>query len=143
VPGHGNSNSPKTYIYTDNNSRADQSYIYRLKQIDSDGSFSYSGELHVGSGAPASFDLKQNFPNPFNPATMISYTLPASGMVQLKIYNATGEEITTLIGELQDAGSYQIGFNGSGLASGTYLYRITVSSDAGVYTQSRKMIILK
>ncbi|MCC6550283.1 MAG: T9SS type A sorting domain-containing protein [Ignavibacteriaceae bacterium] len=143
VPGYGNSNSPKQYIFRDNTSRADQSYIYRLKQIDSDGSFSYSGELHVGSGAPASFDLKQNFPNPFNPATMISYTLPASGMVQLKIYNATGEEITTLISELQDAGSYQINFNGSGLASGTYLYRITVTSAAGVYTQSRKMIILK
>ncbi|MBV6512209.1 MAG: hypothetical protein FMNOHCHN_01706 [Ignavibacteriaceae bacterium] len=143
VPGHGNSNSPKQYIYRDNNSRADQGYIYRLKQVDSDGSFSYSGELYVSAGAPASFELKQNFPNPFNPVTMISYTLPSSGMVQLKIYNTTGEEVAALVNEIQDAGSYQISFNGSGLASGTYLYRITVTSDAGVYTQSRKMIILK
>ncbi|MCK6614649.1 MAG: T9SS type A sorting domain-containing protein [Ignavibacteriaceae bacterium] len=143
VPGHGNSNSPKQYIYRDNNSRANQGYIYRLKQVDSDGSFSYSGELYVSAGAPASFELKQNFPNPFNPVTMISYTLPSSGIVQLKIYNTTGEEVAALVNEIQEAGSYQISFNGSGLASGTYLYRITVTSDAGVYTQSRKMIILK
>ncbi|QOJ27723.1 MAG: T9SS type A sorting domain-containing protein [Ignavibacteriales bacterium] len=143
VPGHGNSNSPKQYIYRDNNSRANQGYIYRLKQVDSDGSFSYSGELYVSAGAPASFELKQNFPNPFNPVTMISYTLPSSGIVQLKIYNTTGEEVAALVNEIQEAGSYQISFNGSGLASGTYLYRITVTSAAGVYTQSRKMIILK
>lgn len=142
VPGNGNSNSPKQYIYKDNIG-GDQSYIYRLKQIDTDGSFIYSGELHVNSGAPASFELKQNFPNPFNPATMISYSLPAAGMVQLKIYSTTGEEVSALVNELQEAGSYQISFNGSGLASGTYLYRITVSSTAGIYTQSRKMILLK
>lgn len=142
VPGNGNSNSPKQYIYKDNIG-GDQSYIYRLKQIDTDGSFVYSGELHVNSGTPASFELKQNFPNPFNPATMISYSLPAAGMVQLKIYSTTGEEVSALVNELQEAGSYQISFNGSGLASGTYLYRITVSSTAGIYTQSRKMILLK
>lgn len=142
VSGHGNSNSPKQYIYKDN-CNTDEGYIYRLKQIDSDGSFSYSGELHVGSGALASFDLNQNFPNPFNPATMISYSLPSSGMVQLKIYNTTGEEVSSPVNEIQDAGSYQIGFNATGLASGTYLYRITVTTNAGIYTQSRKMVLLK
>jgi hypothetical protein len=89
------------------------------------------------------YALEQNYPNPFNPVTTISYSFPSSGRVQLKIYNMIAEEVATLINEDQEAGRYQIRFNAAGLASGTYLYRITVTSGAGIYTQNKKMVLLK
>lgn len=88
---------------------------------------------------PAVYALEQNFPNPFNPATTIRYSVPKAGMVSLKIYNVLGQEVATLINQRQVAGSYGVAFNASRLASGVYFYRLT----AGSFSSVKKMLLLK
>jgi len=93
---------------------------------------------------PLTFDLKQNYPNPFNPSTVIAYQVPQNEMVTLEIYNTLGQKVRTLVNETQEAGQYEItwdGKNGSGnqLSSGIYLYRIT----AGNYVKVMKMVLLR
>ena len=89
--------------------------------------------------AVTGYRLTGNYPNPFNPATMIRYSLPAESFVSIKVYNITGKEITTLVDELQTAGEYQITFDGKNLASGVYLLRMT----AGEFSSTIKMNLLK
>jgi len=89
--------------------------------------------------APSSFMLYQNYPNPFNPATTINYQLPMNSFVAMKIYDALGREIKTLVSEEQTAGTHSVIFNADGLPSGIYFYKII----AGTITQMRKMILLK
>jgi len=88
---------------------------------------------------PGKYSLKQNYPNPFNPETEIEYGIAEAGKVTLKVYNLLGEEVRTLVNQEQEAGSYRVKFNASGLASGTYLYRLSTTG----YSEARKMIILK
>jgi hypothetical protein len=85
------------------------------------------------------YRLTANYPNPFNPATMICYSLPAESFVNIKVYNIAGKETTTLVNELQTAGEYQITFDGKNLASGVYLLRMT----AGEFSSTIKMNLLK
>jgi len=85
------------------------------------------------------FQLMQNYPNPFNPSTKISWQLPVSSHVSLKIYDILGSEVATLINENREAGYYETRFNGSALASGMYIYRLT----AGNYISTRKMLMIK
>jgi hypothetical protein len=92
-------------------------------------------------GLPTEFRLEQNYPNPFNPETVISYQLPVSSHVSLKIYDLLGREVATLVNEVQQAGAHhsQFSVRNSTLSSGVYLYRI----QAGQFVQSKKMILLK
>ncbi len=90
-------------------------------------------------GIPLSFSLDQNFPNPFNPVTFITYHLPKTSKVQVEVYNLLGQKIETLVHTLQPAGTYTVQFNGAGRASGIYLYKIS----AGSFSAVRKMILLK
>lgn len=85
------------------------------------------------------YQLFQNFPNPFNPVTSISYQLPSSGNVTLKIYDVLGNEIKALIDEYKPAGRYTINFNASALASGIYFYRLKVNN----YSFTKKLILIK
>lgn len=85
------------------------------------------------------FRLFQNYPNPFNPETVISYQLPVGGFVSLKVFDALGKEIATLINENKSAGIYEQKFDAGRLSSGVYLYRL----QAGNYTESKKMILAK
>ncbi|KER10161.1 MAG: hypothetical protein HY22_06660 [[Candidatus Thermochlorobacteriaceae] bacterium GBChlB] len=88
---------------------------------------------------PYTFELSQNYPNPFNPTTVITYQIPTSSAVVLKVYDVLGREITTLVNQRQPAGRYSFNFNAAGLASGTYFYRL----QAGDYVESRKMMLVK
>jgi photosystem II stability/assembly factor-like uncharacterized protein len=92
---------------------------------------------------PAEFSLSQNYPNPFNPSTVISYQLPVSGNVTLKVYDILGNEIATLVDEYKSAGSFEVEFNPASrikdLASGVYFYRLKV----GEYTAVKKMLLIK
>ena len=88
---------------------------------------------------PKEFALEQNYPNPFNPSTKISWQLPVSGQVTLKVYNVLGREVSTLVNEYRQAGSYEVDFNASELPSGVYFYRLK----AGEFTATRKMILIK
>ena len=85
------------------------------------------------------FRLMENYPNPFNPSTTIEFNLPQASYVQLKVYNALGEEIETLIRQNLFSGLHQVKFNGINLSSGIYYYQIT----AGEFSQVRKMMLLK
>ncbi|MGE5497975.1 MAG: T9SS type A sorting domain-containing protein, partial [Syntrophothermus sp.] len=94
--------------------------------------------------AVKSFSLDQNYPNPFNPSTTISYALPESRFVSLKVYDMLGREIKTLISTEQAQGVYNVTWNGDNnygqkVSSGTYFYRI----DAGSFSQIRKMMLVK
>jgi hypothetical protein len=88
---------------------------------------------------PTEFKLNQNYPNPFNPTTTISYSLPKTGLITLKVYDILGREVATLVNEEKVAGNYIVDFNASKLASGTYIYRITAGSNSEV----KKMILMK
>jgi hypothetical protein len=85
------------------------------------------------------YDLMQNYPNPFNPTTTITYQLPKDGIVTLKIFDAIGTEVTTLVHEYKSTGRYDVNFNASNLASGVYFYRL----QANDFTLSKKLILMK
>lgn len=145
VPASGNSNSPREYTFTDNNLQEGK-YQYRLKMIDNDGTFEYSNIIEAEITAPKEFVLSQNYPNPFNPVTTINYAIPIDSKVMLVVYNINGEKVAELVNEMQTAGSYNMPFNATGLASGTYIYRLQVyptAGGAGEFMQTKKMILLK
>jgi len=85
------------------------------------------------------FQLKQNYPNPFNPSTKISFSIPASGIVSLRIYDITGKEIEKLLDQFINKGEYLVDFNAEGLSSGVYYYRIETNGNIDV----KKMVLLK
>ena len=91
------------------------------------------------SALPEAFSLSQNYPNPFNPTTVISYQVPVSGQVTLKVYDMLGREIATLVNNKESAGSYSVKFDGSRLASGVYFYRL----QAGSFSQTKKLLLMK
>jgi len=138
LQGNGTTSSQKEYSYFDGN-LASGKYLYRLKQIDFDGSFEYSNIIEADVNVPTKFELSQNYPNPFNPYTVITYSLPKAGYVSLKVYNALGQEVSTLINGIKDAGIHKIDFNAAGLNSGIYFYKL--ESDNA--TQVKKMTLLK
>ncbi|HLG33072.1 MAG TPA: T9SS type A sorting domain-containing protein, partial [Ignavibacteriaceae bacterium] len=138
VAGFGTTTETKTYNYTDEKVNSG-SYSYRLKQIDFDGSYEYSPEVEVDVITPIEYVLEQNYPNPFNPNTTIKYSIPEDGFVKLAVYNLLGEEVTTLVNNTQKAGRYEVGFDGSELSSGVYIYRIETSN----FTSSKKLMLMK
>jgi hypothetical protein len=88
---------------------------------------------------PNEFSLEQNYPNPFNPSTVISYQLPVSGSVTLKVYDVLGNEVATLVSEEKPAGNYEVEFDASGLSSGIYFYQLKARS----FVETKRMVLLK
>ena len=138
VEGNGTSTKTHSYSFIDKNVN-DGKYSYRLKQIDFDGKSEYSKEVEVIVYAPAAFALEQNYPNPFNPATTINYSIPIDQHVILNVYNMLGQNVMTLVNEMEKAGQHQIKFDASIFASGVYFYKL----EAGNQTQIKKMILMK
>lgn len=91
------------------------------------------------AGTPSTYELAQNFPNPFNPTTVIKYALPKDTEVSVKVYDILGSQVADLFNGVQTAGSYQLNFNAANLSSGTYIYMIKTKD----FTESKKMILLK
>jgi hypothetical protein len=89
--------------------------------------------------SPKDFSLYQNYPNPFNPSTTISWQTSVSGWQTLKVYDALGIEVTTLIDEFKPAGSYEIEFDATNIPSGVYFYRLITAP----FIESKKMILMK
>jgi len=90
-------------------------------------------------GIPGIYNLYQNFPNPFNPVTVIRYDLTEPGSTSLIVYNILGQKVKELVNEYKDAGYYKVEFNASELPSGIYIYKI----NSGNYTQTRKLMLIK
>ncbi len=95
-------------------------------------------ETNVGY-IPSEFKLDQNYPNPFNPSTFISYSLPNSGNVSIKVYDVIGREVAEIVNEFQTAGKYVVSYSANSLSSGIYFYRLT----SGSYTSTKKMNFIK
>lgn len=138
VAGNGTTTERKEYSFTDASVPAGQ-YYYRLKQVDFNGTYSYSNEVLADVQAPALFTLEQNYPNPFNPNTNVSFSLAKPTFVKLSVFNLLGEEVQVLKNEFMDAGSHSVTFNASSLPSGTYIYRI----DTPEFSSVKKMTLMK
>ncbi len=140
VRGTGTSSTLHCYLFTDNVGQAG-SYSYRIKQIDKDGSFRYSSTTEVEVGAVARIlSLGDNYPNPFNPATSIEFSVPTDGRVTLKIYNMLGQEVANLFDGVVVAGSLQkVSFNANRLASGAYFSRLDFNGTSLV----KRMLLMK
>jgi hypothetical protein len=98
-----------------------------------------TGIKNVGTEVPKDFLLYQNYPNPFNPTTTIKFAITKSAYVELKVYDITGKEVSTLVSDPYLAGTYQVEFNASNLSSGIYFYRLV----AGDFSMTKKMILIK
>ncbi len=138
VAGFGTTTEPKSYTFTDNKVEGGQ-YTYRLRQVDLNGSSSYSKEVEVEVTVPKVFSLAQNYPNPFNPTTLIQYSIPAEQHVKLNVYNLLGEKVMTLVDGIQKSGQHEVNFNASNLASGVYIYKL----EAGTQSSIKKMVLMK
>ncbi len=140
VEGHGNSNSPKEYSFTDHSANYG-SFAYRLKQIDNDGQFDYSNIVEVNAGEiPNGFVLEQNFPNPFNPSTKIIFALAETEHAELKVFDMLGNQIIQVFDETAESNKiYEVEFDASRLASGIYFYRFSSGGKMGI----RKMLFIK
>jgi photosystem II stability/assembly factor-like uncharacterized protein len=88
---------------------------------------------------PQFFKLEQNYPNPFNSSTIINYKLSKAGLVTVKVYDLLGREVCILLNERQNAGNHSVNFEGNGLSTGIYLYRLS----SGAYTETKKMLMLR
>jgi hypothetical protein len=98
-----------------------------------------TGVKKTSSVVPKTFALAQNFPNPFNPTTIINYDLPKEAFVRLVVYNILGQEIRTLVNETEEPGAKSVQFDGNNFPSGMYFYRIT----AGAFTDVKRMVLVK
>lgn len=98
-----------------------------------------NGITNINKTIPINYELKQNYPNPFNPVTKISFDIPKSGLITLKVYNILGKQIATLVNEVKNAGSYLVDFNASDLSNGVYFYKI----EADGFTDVKRMILVK
>jgi len=124
--------------------------LYRLQQIDRDGSREYSSVLHIAGLPVAGFRLDQNYPNPFNPSTTISYHLEEQAHVSMEIFSMSGKSVAVPISnESRTAGTHSIFWNGKGeggkdLASGNYMYRLTIHSNGAViHSAARRLTLLR
>jgi hypothetical protein len=143
VEGNGTTTETRNYSYVDKTVDQGINY-YRLKQVDFDGTYSYSDEVEVDVTAPLAFDLAQNYPNPFNPSTKIFFSLAVDSKVTLKVFDVLGQEVATLYNNDLSAGSHNVTFDAVNLNSGVYFYRIEATGINGAnFIDVKKMILAK
>ncbi|MCX6158076.1 MAG: T9SS type A sorting domain-containing protein [Ignavibacteriae bacterium] len=143
VAGKGNSNNVNNYTYTDSKIESGK-FSYRLKQSDYNGNFEYftlSGNVTVGT--PSKYVLSQNYPNPFNPVTKIDFEIPQDAKVTMKVYDITGKEMSTLFSGVKSAGFHTVQFDGNGLSTGIYFYRLVASANGQETVITKKMNLIK
>ncbi len=144
ITGAGTSSSIHDYLFEDRNITANQTYYYKLADVDFRGRMQLHGPIMITASAPSEYTLAQNYPNPFNPETTISFSLKETGYVNLTIYNMNGQIIRTLAAKQYNAGMHSCNWdgrdnNGKTVPSGVYLYKIKVNG----YEISRKMEFVK
>jgi hypothetical protein len=127
------------YSFIDSPGPEDKVVYYRIKQVNSDGSISYSSQVKIGQGIIETFDIKQNFPNPFNPNTKITVEMFEDSYAEIIVYNLEGKEIELLHKGFLKKGEHYFSFDGSNLPSGVYLYTVSTPS----FSQTKKMLLAK
>lgn len=136
VQAAGTSNTPKQYSYVDKSVVATS---YRLKMVDSDGKFAYSSETYANV-TPAFYGLVQNFPNPLNPTTTISFAVDRTEHATVKVYNILGEQVAEIFNEVVVPGHmYSVRFDATHLASGNYFYALKTDSRL----ETKRMTLVK
>ncbi len=149
VAGHGTTLTPRQYSWTYTSAVVGTMY-YRIRQVDLDGSMHFGEPIVVtnntltsveSEGLIREFMLAQNYPNPFNPTTIIRFAIPegASGRTMLQVFDVNGREVATPVDEELHAGEHSMVFDGQGLSSGTYFYRLRV----GHLTALKRFLLLK
>lgn len=135
-----NTNNENTLIIRDGNitNQFLQEFAARYYQFGGTDSIRVGVE-QISNEVPSGFAMSQNYPNPFNPTTVIEYSVPSQSGVTLKVFTLLGQEVATLVNDMQKPGVYRAEFSAAGLASGVYFYRL----EAGSFVQQRKMVILK
>ena len=103
------------------------------------GDRSASRAARATEAVPTEYGLSQNFPNPFNPSTLIRYAIPVKSHVLLTVHNLLGQVVATVINQDQEAGFHEIRFDAANLSSGVYLYRL----EAGKFIETRKLTLVK
>ncbi len=138
VEGYGTTSEPRSYSFIDKTADNGINY-YRLKQVDFNGTYTYSEVVEIDVTGPLTFDLAQNYPNPFNPSTNIKYSVPESGNIRLSVFNIVGEEVAVLVDGFSEAGFHEVTFNASYLSTGVYVYKLQSQNSV----QTKKMMLLK
>ena len=139
VNGYGTATDPHHYSFNHENFKQGN-YLYRLKQIDFDGSCVFSDIVRVKISPPLKISLDQNYPNPFNPSTIITFSIPDDNtFTTLKIFNSVGQEVGTLIKKILSAGKHIVHFDASGLSSGVYFYVLK----ADKFISAKKMLFMQ
>ncbi|MCB9358150.1 MAG: T9SS type A sorting domain-containing protein [Calditrichaeota bacterium] len=143
VDAAGTSPSQHFYQFVDSDVEPGVTYRYNLVAIDIDGNRMTVGEVESlvepHSSVVSEFALHQNFPNPFNPSTQISYDLADATNVNLAVFDLLGRQVATLVNGAQNAGRYTVNFDASSLPSGMYFYRLETKN----FTDMKKMMLLK
>jgi len=147
LQGQGSVSHQTVYTYSDNTVTDDETYDYRIADVDYDGNKEYHSMTVMGvspASIPITYVLHQNYPNPFNPITTLQYDLPENALVNITIYDMMGKVVRTLINMEQTAGYKSTQWNatnstGQPVSAGLYLYTI----QAGEFRQTRKMVLLK
>jgi hypothetical protein len=133
--------------YKDTKVEQGQTYTYRVKAYTNSAESDYSNEASLAvtvgvrqeEGVPTEYGVRQNFPNPFNPSTTISFSIPEESTVSLGIFNTLGKEVAVLLNDRKEAGSYRATWNAAGFPSGVYFYRLI----AGSFMETKKLILQK
>ena len=140
IKGKGTTTEKQEYIFRDASVSSKSKFYYRLKQVDYDGTVTYSDVIEVDySIIPDEFSLSQNYPNPFNPVTTIKFGIPKEVKVTLKVYDALGSEVTTIVNQELGPGYYLYEWNGAQYSNGVYFYSLT----ADRFVSTKKLILLK
>lgn len=143
VDGKGTTSEITRYSFVDEIGKGASGAIkYRLKQIDFDGTFSYSNSVEVEI-IPENFVLHQNYPNPFNPSTKIEFTVPEESKIKLSVFNILGEMVAELLNDVVKPGHHEIELNASNLSSGVYIYRLEAVNANQTFVDSKRMILIK
>ena len=147
VEGSGTTTEQQIYRYDDDYSVLpyEGTVLYRLKQVDFDGTFEHSEQVAVDvTFIPNKFYVSQNYPNPFNPSTTIEYSLPVESSVKITIHNSIGEAVEVLTSELQLPGSYEVVWNAENRSSGIYFYTFELSPLDGskVHREMKKIVFI-
>jgi hypothetical protein len=134
-----NDDEEKTYSMLSEKNEQSEIVYFRIKQVNKDGSEVYSDVIKVGQGVIEDLIVGQNFPNPFNPTTLIDFELLVDSDVEIKVYDLAGKEVALLHSGFLASGVYKFKFDATGLPSGIYLYQITTP----LSSQTKKMILAK
>ena len=144
IAGNGTTTAKHDYSYVDNDYASGN--FYRLKQMDLSAAVHYSDAVNPQSttaiappAKPTVYSMSQNYPNPFNPSTNIDFTLPQDSHVRIEVYNMIGQKVMTLMDEAKTAGYYTVKLDGTNLASGMYIYRLST----GQHTFLKRLLLLK